>query len=112
METTLAGKHALNVMKDAKQFGFDVELIYIGTNDVSINISRVGARVAQGGHRVPENDIRRRYPRSLLGLRQAMPLADRVVLFDNSYDVPILVLSIEGTRREQFADLPVWAAEL
>ncbi len=38
--------------------------IYIGIDDVEVNIHRVAQRLAQGGHNVPIEDVRRRYKRS------------------------------------------------
>jgi hypothetical protein len=40
--------------------GFEVVLIYIGTERVEINLARIAKRVLGGGHNVPEMDVRRR----------------------------------------------------
>jgi predicted ABC-type ATPase len=42
------------MMVQARERGFDVALIYVGTIDPSINVVRVANRVALGGHDVPE----------------------------------------------------------
>ncbi|MBE9020005.1 zeta toxin family protein, partial [Chroococcidiopsidales cyanobacterium LEGE 13417] len=67
-ETTLAGKTYLRMMAEAKQNGWLINLIYVGVASVETSIDRVAQRVAQGGHNVPEEDIRRRYTRSLANL--------------------------------------------
>jgi predicted ABC-type ATPase len=87
VETTLAGKVYLQTMLDAHRLGFRVCLIYIGTSDVSIHLTRVAQRVELKGHNVPEADIRRRYKRSLDNLLIAAVRSDLVILFDNSETV-------------------------
>lgn len=67
--------------------GFDVFLIYIGTESVEINLARIAKRVQSGGHNVPEADVRRRYIRSFRILPIAFRIADSILLFDNSDEV-------------------------
>lgn len=71
-------------MNRARAIGFEVTLIYIGTEDVDINLSRIRQRVLVGGHDVPEIDVRRRYKRSFENLLLAVQRADYSLLFDNS----------------------------
>jgi predicted ABC-type ATPase len=115
VETTLSGKNYLQMMQYARGIdqGFEVVLIYIGTERVEINLARIAKRVRAGGHDVPEIDVRRRYLRSIQNLPVAAGIADRVLLFDNSDDLgyqPVGLLS-RGSH-QWFEPLPVWAAEL
>jgi predicted ABC-type ATPase len=115
VETTLSGKNYLQMMQYARGIdqGFEVVLIYIGTERVEINLARIAWRVRAGGHDVPEIDVRRRYLRSIQNLPVAAGIADRVLLFDNSDDLgyqPVGLLS-RGSH-QWFEPLPVWAAEL
>lgn len=64
VETTLSGQGYLQMMAAARTRGFEVVLIYIGTESVEINLGRIRNRVLAGGHDVPEEDVRRRYQRS------------------------------------------------
>jgi predicted ABC-type ATPase len=64
VETTLAGKHYLRLMLSARKRNFEIVLVYIGTENVEINVTRIRNRVLAGGHDVPEQDVRRRYMRS------------------------------------------------
>ena len=84
VETTLSGNTYLRMMRRAKELGYAVNLIFVGTTDVAINLRRVQQRVEDGGHDVSEEDQRRRYPRSMANLRKALDLADEAILFDNS----------------------------
>ena len=92
VETTLSGKSYLLLMRYAREIsrGFEVVLIYIGTESVEINLVRISERVRVGGHSVPENDVRRRYLRSFENLPIAAKHAHHVLLFDNS--------TVEGYR--------------
>ncbi len=84
VETTLSGKNALRLMATAKARGYDVRLLYVGTEDVAINVARIARRVMAGGHDVPEKDVIRRYGRGLANLTAALARADEVAIFDNS----------------------------
>lgn len=115
VETTLSGKNYLQMMRYARgvERGFEVVLIYIGTESVEINLARIAKRVLAGGHNVPDVDVRRRYARSLRNLPTAAENADQVLLFDNSKEMgwqPIGVLGHSGNR--WFRPPPVWAVEL
>jgi predicted ABC-type ATPase len=110
VETTLSGNTYLKMMTQAKQKGWQVNLIYMGVSDVQINIKRVAQRVARGGHNVSEPDVRRRYIRSLANLATAIQKADYTVIYDNSTAAgyqPMLI--IEAGRVTKFVDkLPEW----
>jgi len=69
-----------------------VKLIYLSLSSVTLAIARVAARVAQGGHAVPENVIRRRFKTGWRNFNQVYkPLVDHWVLYDNSGETPQLI---------------------
>ena len=77
------------------------------------NIQRVRERFAQGGHDVPDEDIRRRYERSLENLPAALRLANEAWIYDNSGDEPLMVLETRGgvvVSRSQ--DEPAWVTRV
>lgn len=91
-----------------------VNLIYIGVADAEISIDRVAQRVALCGHSVPQEDIRRRYARSLANLPVALRQADRTTIFDNSTEAgyqPVLIIE-NGRVTEQVRELPEWLKTL
>lgn len=113
VETTLSGNTYLRMMARAKALGYFVVLIYVGTTDVSINMQRVRYRVAKGGHDVPEEDQKRRYPRSLANAGKAFAIADEAVILDNSTSagyVKVAVKRVDGI--EIFEPVPEWATFL
>lgn len=110
VETTLAGKHYLQMMADARIRGFEVVLVYIGTENVEINLARIRNRVLAGGHDVPESDVRRRYQRSFKNLPIAMERADHTILFDNSTEEGYRLIAVLGPSGNQwFEPVPDWA---
>jgi predicted ABC-type ATPase len=109
VETTLSGKNYLRMMLDAKKRGFEVVLVYIGTENVEINLVRIRNRVLAGGHGVPDLDVRRRYKRSLNNLAAAIRRVDHVILFDNSTEDGYQLLAILGrTGNHWFEPMPAW----
>lgn len=99
LETTLATRSYVALLKRAKQCGYLVTLVYFWLKTPALAIERVKARVASGGHHIPEEVIRRRYQHSVKNLFALfIPLADYWVLIDNSkIDYTIIA---EGNKRE------------
>ncbi len=96
-------------MLNARNRGFEIVLVYIGTENVEINIARIKNRVLAGGHDVPERDVRRRYRRSFGNLSAAIKRADHSILFDNSTeDGYRLVAILSGAESQWFEPKPLW----
>ena len=113
VETTLSGQGYLRMMIDARARGFEVVLVYIGTENVELNLARIRDRVLSGGHDVPETDVRRRYLRSFENLASVFTLAHHAILFDNSTEEGYrLVAVLEPSEGQWFPPTPVWAARL
>ena len=83
IETTLSGNTETRLMREAGSSGYKVNLIYVYVR-LAVSQGRVAHRVAMGLHSVSPEDISRRHPRSLRNLPEAMRLADRSLLVDNS----------------------------
>jgi predicted ABC-type ATPase len=110
VETTLSGKGYLQMMVDARIRGFEVVLVYIGTENVEINLARIRNRVLAGGHDVPESDVRRRYQRSFENLPTAIERADHTILFDNSTEEGYRLIAVLGlSGNKWFKPTPDWA---
>lgn len=110
LETTQSGSSTLAAMRRGLAAGYLIDFTYICLSSPRLNIGRVSMRVAAGGHHVLEEDVLRRYSRSLMDLPAAVALADRGRVFDNTEDAqPRLIFEMreQGTvfvRRE----LPPW----
>jgi predicted ABC-type ATPase len=108
VETTLAGKSYLQLMRGVRQQGWQVNLIYVGINNPATNIGRVRQRVTTGGHDVPIEDIRRRYERSLANLPLAIQLADNVYLYDNTIEYQPVATICQNIWDFHVTDVPIW----
>ncbi|MHB8254545.1 MAG: AAA family ATPase [Acidiferrobacter sp.] len=110
VDTTLSGNRELELMNRAAKIGYKINLVFIGINDVSVCQGRIEERVADGGHNVPDEDVRRRYARSLTNLAEAIARADRAFVLDNSGENRRLLFSVErGRVRHLTSRLPLWA---
>lgn len=83
-ETTLAGRTIKKQIREMKKQGYQIYLYYVGVSEPKIAVERVKYRVTQGGHGIPEEDIYRRYERSLQNLIEIAPFCDQIEIYDNS----------------------------
>ena len=98
IETTLATRSLLKMVRSAQEQGYFVTIIYFCLNSPDMAVERVAARVAAGGHHIPEDTIRRRYHSGLdYFFRYYMPECDKWILADNS--CPPFHVVAEGTRK-------------
>jgi predicted ABC-type ATPase len=112
VETTLSGSTYLKMARRASLLGFNIMVVFVGTESVEINLGRVRARVKKGGHDVPEEDQRRRYPRTLANMKILLPLADLAVLLDNSGERYQIVAFGHRDYMHWNDPVPAWAAHL
>jgi predicted ABC-type ATPase len=104
-ETTLGG-HTVAARVAAATSTHDVLMWFCGLSSVDRHVTRVRARVAAGGHDIPEARIRERYPRAMLNLIALMPDLAHLQVYDNSAEAapgtpiadPVLVLEMERGR--------------
>lgn len=83
-ETTLGGNSIPKALAEAAKAGHRVQIIFVGLDSPERHIARVRARVAKGGHDIPEEKIRARYDASRENLVSLMPVLDELVVWDNS----------------------------
>lgn len=91
-ETTLSGRSYITLFRRLRAKGYRIHLFYLWLPNVQIAIQRVRERVRQGGHSVPEEDIRRRFNRGLKNLfGEYLNLLDTWTLLDNSGSRPQMI---------------------
>ena len=126
-ETTLGGRTVAAKIGSATK-SHDVLVWFCGLASPELHVARVRARVAMGGHDIPEATICARYPRALENLIALMPRLTHLVVYDNSAGVrpgaavpdPILLLEMENGRLvqpvaddvERLRNTPAWAKPL
>jgi predicted ABC-type ATPase len=74
----------LGFLEEAARRGYVVVLCYIGLAGPDQSVERVAMRVSQGGHDVPDEKLRSRFPRTLANLRAAITRLPHVLIYDNS----------------------------
>lgn len=102
-ETTLGASTIPALLSQASQT-HDVAMIFCGLASAEAHLRRVRARVAVGGHDIPEHKIRERWISSRTHLIRLMPLLARLQVFDNSAEAaageeipdPVLLLEMAG----------------
>jgi len=109
IETTLSGRGRLELLRDAKARGFEVHLVFVALDDPNRCIRRIQNRVRLGGHFVPDEDVKRRYERSIANAATALREVHMARFYDNSGDHHRLVLIANcGTIVWQADPLPNW----
>ncbi len=96
LETTLAGKTHLRTIRTAKAAGYGIGLLYFMVFKPEIALARIARRVAEGGHDVPEADVRRRFERSIGNLHAYCQLSDLWRVFDNNNAPSIVAEGRDG----------------
>ncbi|MHB8974046.1 MAG: AAA family ATPase [Pirellulaceae bacterium] len=110
-ETTLAGRTNTRLLRQMQRDGYRVVLFFLWLPSAEMAVSRVANRVRQGGHNVPESDIRRRYEagqRNLFHLYR--PLVNAWWLYDASRLPPKLIVTEDNhiltvLETEQFENI-------
>ena len=97
-ETVLSTDRNLKLLQKAKEKGYFVRCYYILTIDPMINVLRVKARVAAGGHDVPEEKIISRYGKTLALIKEVVKVCDICHIYDNSGDKPIRIFKKRKTE--------------
>lgn len=104
-ETVLSSEYKLRILEKAKREGYFIKCVFVLTIDPYINVARVEARVAQGGHNVEKSKIISRYKKSLSNITKLLELCDILHIYDNT---------IEPTRiiRKHKEDISIFANDL
>jgi predicted ABC-type ATPase len=114
-ETVFSHPSKNDFVAQAKTMGYEIILVFIHLDLVSLNQARVAQRVSEGGHNVPDEKVISRIPRVLKFIKNTLPLCDHVFILNNSRaDNPFQQIA---TLRNGYLDirqnpLPEWATEI
>lgn len=108
-ETTLSTRSYVQTIRRARNKGYNVTLIYFWLNSPDLAVERVGSRVAEGGHSIPEDVIRRRYFKGLNNLfKLFIPTCDYWVIIDNSQNPYTLIAEGQEDREIIIHSQTIW----
>lgn len=114
-ETVFSHPSKIDFIALAKAHGYQIILVFIHLNLLSLNQARISQRVNEGGHSVPEDKVSSRIPRVLTHIKTALPLCDEVYILDNSsLDNPFQLLALikENVLKKLQPTLPNWCKTL
>jgi predicted ABC-type ATPase len=114
-ETVFSHPSKIDFLAQAKAMGYEIVLVFIHLDSISLNQARVVQRVSEGGHAVPEEKVCSRVPRVLHNIKQALPLCDKAYILDNSrLDNPFRQIAEiqDGQLQRKATVLPSWAEHL
>ena len=114
-ETVFSHPSKIDFLAQAKANDYEIVLIFIHLDNVSLNHARIAQRVGEGGHNVPPEKVETRIPRTLINVKTVLPLCDSVYLLDNSSAIePFnqVALIHQGKLRIKSTPLPDWADNL
>ncbi|NDV57499.1 zeta toxin family protein [Bacteroides sp. 519] len=96
IETTLATRSYVSLVRKAQTKGYTVTLVYFRLESPELAAQRVAQRVASGGHNIPLDVIKRRYEKGIYNLFELyMDVVDSWFLYDNSQTPTELVAKKE-----------------
>lgn len=108
-ETVFSHPSKLDLIRKASGSGYSVFLHVLMVGEETA-VHRVAARVAAGGHSVPEDKIRQRYRRLWALVAAAVPVVQSATFWDNSRsDHPSMVATFTEGFLFGVADWPGWA---
>ena len=91
-ETTLSGFTYLRKIELWQRLGYQVKLWFLSLPSADVAIYRVAIRVAQGGHDIPEDVIRRRFKSGLDNFHNRYSkIVDSWAFYDSSGFQPVLI---------------------
>lgn len=110
-ETVFSHPSKIDFVAEAKSLGYEIILIYIHLQSKELNLARVAQRVSEGGHSVPEDKVLTRIHRTMVNIRDVLPLVDIARIYDNSSRVTPFasVAELRGVQLDRIVDpMPKW----
>lgn len=109
IETTLATRSYVHLVHRAQALGYKVHLIFFCLENEEQAIERVAQRVINGGHSIPEMDIRRRFKRGIHNLIHLyLPICDSVRVYNNAHGNAIIV----AKHRKNIGEIQIYEQEM
>jgi predicted ABC-type ATPase len=109
IESTLAGASLARSVAAARRAGYSITIVLVFLDSVELCLRRISERVVQGGHDVPEEDVRRRFQRVFrVFWQQYRPHANHCLLVFNGGESFLPVAEAENDEWTIY-DSQLWA---
>jgi predicted ABC-type ATPase len=111
-ETVFSAIDKIDFLDRAIESGYFIRLFFVGTNNPTINASRIAKRVIEGGHDVPISKIISRYYKSITNCCTVASSLDRLYVYDNSKDnvtAKLIFRASNGKLTKKYRKINDWA---
>jgi predicted ABC-type ATPase len=108
IETTLATRTYLNLVKQAQLLGYEVVLFFFYLPSADMAKERVKLRVSKGGHNIPPDVIERRYVAGIKYLFDHIKIVDNWFAYKNDQSPPLLISEGERDCVNKIHNFEIW----
>lgn len=95
-------------LEEMRKKGYDIQIFYIGVDNLEITTKRIQERVKRGEHHVPPDEVYARHKNGLNLLRQYFSFPDKLFLLDNSEIAYTCLEASKGQVTNRLETLPAW----
>lgn len=111
IETTLATKSYVSLIKEARAIGYKISLVYFWLSSSQEAKQRVATRVSKGGHHIPDDVIERRYFKGIYNLINLyIDVCDYWLIINNTSGTPGFVSEGEFGQTKTIYNVDIWNA--
>jgi predicted ABC-type ATPase len=109
IETTLATRSYVSLIKKAKGTGYKIILIYFWLSSPQEAKQRVATRVSKGGHHIPDEVVERRYYGGIYNLHHLyIPICDFWIIMNNTTGTPEFICEGELNLYKTIYNVDIW----
>lgn len=97
-ETVMSTDRNLKLLQRAIEKGYFIRCYYVLTADPNINVYRIKARVAAGGHNVPQEKVYTRFQKAMDLVSEVVKVSDICHIYDNSEETAFRIFKKSKTE--------------
>ncbi|MFI3255416.1 MAG: zeta toxin family protein [Eubacteriales bacterium] len=111
-ETTFSSREIIKSIHKALNLDYEVTIYFVHLESVDIAVERVAKRVREGGHGISNQDVTRRFVRSVDNIVETAKNSPvNIYFYDNTGHSPMVVGQCRKGHCESFVNLP-WLEEI
>lgn len=84
METSLTDESDLQYIREKRELGWYIDMLYIGLDTVDEHLARINNRVKKGGSAVNLMEVQEQFENRWTVLKEVLPLCNEVSFYDNT----------------------------